>query len=69
MTQSHKLPRRPISPTGDEWGIYDPEQTGLPAVFRRVIARLRAANAAAGAPPRPKVRMLRVVTRDSTTRD
>ena len=38
-------------PAKDEWGVYDPEQAGLAALFARIDAKeAKAAAAAASAP-------------------
>lgn len=36
------VPARTVRPAVDEWGIYDPSQAGLEALFERVEARRRA---------------------------
>lgn len=32
-------PRPPVKPAMDEWGVYDPEQAGLAALFARLDAK------------------------------
>ena len=39
----------PARPAKDEWGVYDPEQAGLAALFARIDARVKPA---AGDSPR-----------------
>jgi hypothetical protein len=41
-----------VRPAKDEWGVYDPEQAGLAALF----ARLDAKEKSAAAPPAPRVK-------------
>jgi hypothetical protein len=42
-------------PAKDEWGVYDPEQAGLAALFARIDAKdAKAAAAAASAPDSPE---------------
>jgi hypothetical protein len=41
--------RPPARPAKDEWGVYDPQQAGLAALF----ARLDAKDTKATAPPAP----------------
>ena len=36
---SHDKPTAPVSPEEDEWGFYDPEEAGLPAVLGRLDAK------------------------------
>jgi hypothetical protein len=36
---SRKKPNTPVSPEEDEWGFYDPEEAGLPAVIGRLDAK------------------------------
>ena len=38
MASSEK-PSVPVSPEEDEWGFYDPEEAGLPAVLGRLDAK------------------------------
>lgn len=60
---------KPVSPEEDEWGFYNPEEAGLPAVLGRIDAKdsesaasyaarmartLRASNRPAAAPVAPK---------------
>ena len=33
----------PARPAKDEWGVYDPEQAGLAALFARIDARVKPA--------------------------
>jgi len=33
----------PVRPAKDEWGVYDPEQAGLAALFARIDARVKPA--------------------------
>ena len=52
-------PRSPARPAHDEWGVYDPQQAGLAALFARSIRKMRKprrTSAAARSPPsRPPV--------------
>jgi len=36
---SHEKRNAPVSPEEDEWGFYDPEEAGLPAVLGRLDAK------------------------------
>jgi len=36
---SREKRRAPLSPEEDEWGFYDPEEAGLPAVLGRLDAK------------------------------
>jgi hypothetical protein len=59
-------PRSSVRPAKDEWGVYDPQQAGLAALFARLDsnkaaapAEAKAEDAAAAAPPplpRPALR-------------
>jgi hypothetical protein len=40
-----QIPDEPEHPSADEWGIYDPERTGIAAVRERVEANSRALHA------------------------
>ena len=40
--QARPAPARVDRPAVDEWGIYDPSQAGLEALYERVEARRRA---------------------------
>ncbi len=58
---SISLPRSPARPARDEWGVYDPQQAGLVALFARLDskdAKAKADDAAVTAPalPRPALR-------------
>lgn len=50
----------PARPARDEWGVYDPEQAGLVALFARIDARAKPAGndsakaSANPAAPRPE---------------
>ncbi|MGE3274472.1 MAG: hypothetical protein AB7O67_05135 [Vicinamibacterales bacterium] len=54
---SRRRPPSPPRPAVDEWGLYDPEQAGLAALFarlearRRTPARVPGAEAGATTPP------------------
>ena len=39
MASQDKKEDPPISPEEDEWGFYDPEEAGLPAVLGRLNAK------------------------------
>jgi hypothetical protein len=39
MASEDKQDHLPISPEEDEWGFYDPEEAGLPAVLGRLSAK------------------------------
>ena len=41
-------------PAKDEWGVYDPEQAGLAALFARLDKDQKAVAPAAAAPAAPK---------------
>jgi len=44
----------PVRPARDEWGVYDPEQAGLAALFARIDARAKpAVSDSAKASPNP----------------
>jgi hypothetical protein len=36
---SHEKENDPLTPEEDEWGFYDPERAGLPAVLGRLDAK------------------------------
>ncbi len=38
-------PRSPVRPARDEWGVYDPQQAGLAALFARLASKDAAAKA------------------------
>lgn len=40
--------RLPVRPAHDEWGVYDPEQAGLSALFARLDSRDSKAQDSAG---------------------
>lgn len=49
--------RSPARPAHDEWGLYDPEQAGLSALFARLDskeAKAKAETEAAAAKPAPR---------------
>lgn len=48
MTMAISNTRPPARPAKDEWGVYDPEQAGLAALFARLDAPAKPA-ASAGA--------------------
>ncbi len=39
------FPRSPAKPAMDEWGVYDPEQAGLAALFARLDEKKSAPKA------------------------
>jgi hypothetical protein len=43
-------PRSNVRPAKDEWGVYDPQQAGLAALYARLDARDPKAAAAAPSP-------------------
>ena len=51
-------PRSPVRPAHDEWGVYDPEQAGLTALFARLDSKAAKAKAetaeTAAAKPAPR---------------
>ena len=50
-------PRSPVRPAHDEWGVYDPEQAGLTALFARLdskAAKAKAETAETAAKPAPR---------------
>jgi hypothetical protein len=52
-------PRSPVRPAHDEWGVYDPDQAGLTALFARLDSKAAKAKAesmaqTAGAKPAPR---------------
>ena len=55
-----RITRPPTRPAKDEWGVYDPEQAGLAALYARLDARNPNPTAAAkladrkDAPAKPK---------------
>ena len=51
-------PRSPAKPAMDEWGVYDPEQAGLAALFARLDEKKGAPKAEERPllPPRPFLR-------------
>jgi hypothetical protein len=65
MAISSRSPKR-TRPAHDEWGVYDPQQAGLAALYARLDARDKAATAlplpaakseiADAAPARPTLR-------------
>jgi hypothetical protein len=42
--------RPPARPAKDEWGVYDPEQAGLAALYARLDSKIPTPNAAAAKP-------------------
>lgn len=38
--------RSPVRPAHDEWGVYDPEQAGLSALFARLDSKAKSKAAA-----------------------
>ena len=52
-------PRTPARPAHDEWGVYDPDQAGLTALFARLDSKAKAKAAsttAENAPAKPAPR-------------
>jgi hypothetical protein len=50
-------PRSPAKPAMDEWGVYDPEQAGLAALFARLDEKKGAPKTEdRPLPPRPFLR-------------
>lgn len=54
-------PRKPDGPPMDEWGVYDPQQAGLAALFARLDSKAEA--------PKPDDVPLVVVPRRPALRD
>lgn len=48
--------RPPARPAHDEWGVYDPDQAGLTALFARLESKAKAKAAAENAPAKPAAR-------------
>ncbi len=45
MAITPPAPKPPARPAMDEWGVYDPQQAGLAALFARIDSRADAAKA------------------------
>lgn len=67
MTMAASTTRRLSRPAHDEWGVYDPEQAGLEALYARLDAAKDAAAPAAvpQASPEPLAPPARPTLRDA----
>lgn len=62
IPNSQALARRPAR---DEWGVYDPQQAGLEALFARLDAKASAAVPASTVAPEPAKAPVRPTLRDA----